>query len=538
MASQQILIDTVAVGLTDLMLKDETDSADTFLIHTVQPQAPCSQEYAAIEFTSPKFSSTNLSAKVPSGVDFMGATYLHIHTKGIIGVKGDVTHSYPYTMETCEAGTSDSCLPSQERALADFELDFIDSGLGDQADADSVGSLTSNPYAHYVYGFGYRMFDKVNFGLGDNTTTQEITHWFMFVWDELTGGAGKRSTYQVMKYASREELIRASLRPQHLYVRVPFWWSHHHGTMLQGMLSQSTNKTVNLETAAITKLIVCSDSLTRPFVSQQDSTLKTWASSATVFSAHDRESSGTLFANDSIEKLELLIQTVFVSSRFRKVLAGGPSAAAPPSRNVLGLFTTHQSTAWSTTNAEQDIDVGMPQPCKAIYIWAQLDANRDSNNHYNLSRVGPEDNGSGEDYAYNASTNPHEIKLNQLDTDLIDTIQVRVNKQARWRVIPAEEARIVYPQVHHTALPDRAAGHLIYCIPIAQFPEDVSTYTGTLNGGRVDDFEVRIKMKTNKTDVGEYWTTSVRNRPGTIHVMALGWTMYNYSDHVLTRTGA
>ena len=79
-----------------------------------------------------------------------------------------------------------------------------------------------DPY--YIDSVGYKLIQKIDLLIG-NTCFDSIDGDYMFLWQALSGKAGKDLGEMVGNYKSEADRINASKAAVRLYVPIPFWFN-------------------------------------------------------------------------------------------------------------------------------------------------------------------------------------------------------------------------------------------------------------------------------------------------------------------------
>lgn len=102
---------------------------------------------------------------------------------------------------------------------------------GCEDEEPSLPAGLDEPYAHYTNAVGQLLIKCASIIIG-GSTIDNLYSSFLFMWEELTGKAGKRLTEMIGKSHSRKDLICQSRCSRVLYVPLPFWFTQHSGNAL------------------------------------------------------------------------------------------------------------------------------------------------------------------------------------------------------------------------------------------------------------------------------------------------------------------
>jgi len=558
--SQAVVLDWMSQNSINALL--DIGGTDSFFTAPIKTHISFGQEFFTIPFKDPKYGTVNQTAQDKTA-DYLLKEMMHVVLPGIIGVQGDATQSqYPYLVSHTQCGEDlYDCVPSQEKSLQDLFYDFAEDAeasvtalragfaaltnvtVADWDDATAAGDintrfaaartaqtghalsvtrkqkLVNQPFAHWCYGVGYRLTEYLQLNTG-GLPDDLMDYNYLYAWQELSGGAGRREMFQVGCAPTREALIRQSLADQHLYINMPWWFSFETSNSMALVRAQLFKQIYMHSVAQLSKLIVVSDDYTLPEKSMVDPD-SDWAIDITETTLTDRISADTdILSTDLI--VELVHQVVYLEDSIR----AAEMAKANDSTNELNVL------AYVNAHAELDHPLNSNKttwsiPCvgtnpivEAIIV-VSLKANRDANQWFNFSRVGPE-SGTGS-YAVSGSVDGQpEVRLDQAELDPLVSIRVDANKQQRWHTAHASEYRVMAPAYHHSNIPDMTKLAYIYVVPGSLFPEDATGGSGGLNPGRLDDVTYSGTLHP-----------SLANVALTIYVYLRLWTVYTYKVHTL-----
>lgn len=511
MASPAAQVDYLAVGRTDARLSmpfpGDDDNRESLHRFDWKPKVAFSQEWISTRVTNCKFGEES-ETEVPKFIDDIHKLYAHIGLSGIIGVQDtSKTHSYPYLVDTgCVEGSNTNCVPSQEALLSELRFDYS------SEDLDEGGSLIHHPFVHWVNGAGFRVLEKFVYECGD-VQTDSIDFRYIQAFEALHGSAGKRHTYQAAIYDTREEMIRASLQKQELFVSIPLWFTHYLGLCKHMSQMILTKVRFRITLAKKESLIVCSDKHTTPYISKADNS--TWTTNIADTGPHDRVAYREI--EDGDIALNMLYQGFYMEEAEKERITEMIAASSLENPDEV-VFTWLQTNDIQTKGISQlTHKLEGTHPIFEVLLIAQLKANRESNNWFNYTRVGPE-SGTARN---NDDTRNHEVRLAQNDLDIITEIGVDVNTSSRFRPMISQVWRNVCPQVYHTNIPDKYSGHYIYTVSWAAFPEDIKMYSGSLNLTRITSCVFNIKLHESVVSETVYLNFYIRS-----------WGLFAYYSNV------
>jgi len=523
--SSGVTIDLNALGRVDAMLTVpvESESLASYFNHEFVSHVAHSQLYLEQEFKHLEAGHEDVITG-PRFFDELHKQYLRISLAGIIG-EHTVGHTTAYP--TAGAGAAcdgvdnaaGECIPADDQLMDSF---------GSGSATSYAATLGANPWAHYVYGVGFRAIEELCYEPGE-VLTDKLDYDYLYANEELTGAAGKRQSYQVGKYATRAELIRASLFDQDLYMAVPLWYTHFIGNSKHVEMMQLTTVNYRLKLAALKDLIIVATSSTQvnastvaddnavvtanvtnvPAVTANtvlkytadhtnaagvaadevvSANLTSYSSAtSTVAAVFGRKDSGTAVTSKAV-KATMVYQVFYLedSERDRKARFSR-NATAQSAHEVLITTVTKNTYQKPTGVTEVTFRLRGSNALYELLIVPQMKLNRTGNKWFNYSRtLGTAGTGAA------ALTDKNLVRPTIVDRDIIKTIGVSQNTQERMKTLKAQHYRIVTPQVSHSSMPDREANALVYSVPWAAFPEDTTKGSGSVSLSRVEDVEVEL----------------------------------------------
>lgn len=419
-------------------------------------------------------------------------------------------------------------------------------GEGNYMPAEELATGLSNPlggyYCHWVNGVGYKILKQVTLVIGGQTI-ETLDSDYMYMWDELSGAAGKRMRNMVGRYDSREQLIAHSRKPQTLYVPLPFWYnkSSGHSLALAALAFHHVNLNITFE--ALSNLIIVSNQDIQVNVSKSVTSNYVGTSPPVPTVGDD---SGIAIANSD------LAAKIVSNYMYLDVEERGRFSAS--NFQALVSLNSHKSITTSADSVELDLNFSHPV---SELIWSvQLKANADANKHFDYSRVGPAAGGTGalattsrvpqkpailpqaentfdvlqapetvvddENAGLNLITAAGAYGLADVvtvDADPLKTVDLRINSTKRFPETEAKFFRTVQPAMHHTNIPQA----YIYSYSFALHPEDNANPSGSLNFSRID---------TAKLDMVFHDDLCTQSTQKIVRIYARYWNVFNYADGI------
>lgn len=410
-----------------------------------------------------------------------------------------------------------------------YVLDSLASaGVDYMPDPELEAGLT-NPlggfYAHWVNAVGFALLKTVRLVVGGHVIDTLYSD-YLYMYEELTGKAGKRLQDMIGKFESREQLIAYSRRPQRLYVPLPFWYTQVAGNALSLVSLLFHGVSLSVDFQELNKLII---------VSNRDIVVyKTDANGV---------STGKEVADTD---LQACVQTEYVYLD-----------VSERQRFAEGLFDQliHTVQVHTATTTEQTVQLNLMfnHPVIELIFAARLNKNALANKHFDYSRVGPSQGtgkipttGTGSSVPTKVALQPQTegtfdvIVENEsedpsnatnliapngmynfgdvvtVNADPIVEVGLRVNNLQRFAPMAGTYFRQVQPLQCHTNIPK----NFVYCISFALLPEEPNP-SGALNWSRLDSVVLDLTFHADIVGSGV-----------TVIVYARNWNVFSYSEGI------
>jgi hypothetical protein len=408
------------------------------------------------------------------------------------------------------------------------------SGGGDYMPDPELQAGLTNPlggyYAHWTNAVGFALLKSVRLIVGSHVI-DTLFRDYLYMFEELTGKAGKRLQDMIGKFESKEQLIAYSRRPQRLYVPLPFWYHQVAGNALSLVSLSFHGVQLSVEFEELRNLII---------VSNRD--IKVYRTNA------DGTDSGIEVASTDLQAC-MLTEYVYLD-------------IAERNRFSEGLFdqlihTVQCRQEQHQSGASPQLQLLFNHPVSEIIFACRLKANEMANRWFDFSRVGPsqgsggsttthptkvalqpqtegtfdiivepETIGAGEDWADAAAgTSPNLVSdlgmynlgdVVTVNADPIIEVGLRVNNLNRFSPMEGQFFRQVMPYQHHTNIPKG----FIYCYSFALFPEEPNP-SGALNFSRLDNVVLDLTLHAD-----------IVGQEVTIMVFARNWNVFSYVDGI------
>jgi len=419
-----------------------------------------------------------------------------------------------------------------------YVLDALVSAGGDYMPTPELSAGLTNPlggfYAHWTNAVGFALLKAVRLIVGGHVIDTLFSD-YLYMYEELTGKAGKRLQDMIGKFETREQLIAYSRRPQRLYVPLPFWYSQVAGNALSLVSLAFHGVQLAVDFQDLNKLIV---------VSNRDMVVnKTTATGADT---------GNAVADTD---LTACVQTEYVyldvgeRARFAEGLFD----------QLIHMVQCHQAT--HSNGATAQLNLLFNHPVMELIFACRLKANETANKWFDYSRVGPAQgsgkySGSGTSFPTNVALQPQtegtfdvivesESTVDNdadaysttagsgqnliadngmynlgdvvtVNADPIIEVGLRVNNLQRFAPIEGKYFRQVQPRQHHSNIPKG----FIYCYSFALHPEEPNP-SGALNWSRLDSVVMDITLHAD-----------IVGHDVTLMVFARNWNVFSYVDGI------
>lgn len=264
------------------------------------------------------------------------------------------------------------------------------------------------------------------------STIDNLYNDFLFMWEELTGKAGKRLTEMVGKRYTRTQLVCDSNCARVLYVPLPFWFTQHSGNALSLASLQFHGVQVQVEFERLENCIVTSG---------PDMQVRNCATG------------GTLANTDLAAALETTY--VYLDQAERQKFASMPFET---------LIVQLQQYSAQYTNSQALIQLNFNHPVIELIFAVRRQAAEKCNSWFDYSGI------DGRDPVVKACLN--------------------LNNQPRFQNKPGPWLRMVQPYQFHSNIPET----FIYVYSFALHPEEPSP-SGSCNMSRIDHVTLTLTLQ-------------------------------------------
>ncbi len=298
-------------------------------------------------------------------------------------------------------------------------------------ECDSVPA-DDKPWVHYANAVGQLLIRRAVLVVGGHQTDQLYSD-YLYMWEELTGKAGKRLREMIGKRKSRKQLIKDAREKQRFYVPLPWYFTQTSGNALPLCSLQFHGVSVHIDWERLSKCVVVSHDDVTP-VKVEDGC--------------------KLGANDLKAWLDTTYIYLDIQERNRFSLADFDQ--------LITQTQMHSVTSSHTSNVSMQIPFNHPI---SVLMWAvRRKYNEDKNNYFNYAGI----NGK----------------------DPIEEVSLRFNNLPRFQGREGKYYRLVQPYQHFSSVPKA----FVYAYSFALFPEEPQP-SGSVNMSRIDNVEMQFTLQ-------------------------------------------
>lgn len=315
---------------------------------------------------------------------------------------------------------------------------------------------------------GQALLRSASLAIG-NTVVDTLSDQFLYVWEELSGKAGKRLGEMIGKFDTAEERIAFAKRSHDLYVPLPFSFARDTGLALPIVALQFHPIVMELDFAKRGDVIV-NPTGAKVYVRPNGVTDDDIDAGMGLSLLQDSDLTCTMEAN--FVYLEVDERTKFAKGAFEQVV----DEVQYQSQQAIANAATGSTEASPSVRANMRLQLNN---VVMEYIWfVQSQAKKEANAVFDFS--GPVDPASG------------------MKIDPIRDVTIKFNSSQRVQTRPGSFFRLVQPYQHHTNVPgDAARGGdkqaFIYSWSYCVDPEDIQP-TGGANHSRIDNVNLEINL--------------------------------------------
>jgi hypothetical protein len=427
---------------------------------------------------------------------------------------------------------------------------------------------TGDMRPYWTNAVGQALIESANFFIGG----QNIDYMkgeFLFIWEELSGAAGKRLKEMTGNYGGHVNALQAmSTQTRRLYVPLPFWFCLNSGLALPLISLQFHSVAVSLKLRPLLELLKFTPAAMAAGKSINTSVYLRNAHDPNFLSGEDQTAiaqaahtglGALIQANDLVGYIECCY--VYLDQRERAKFADGAFEQ---------LMIEHQETQTQVDNIVSGSATGAAGPASLVpTAGAAVKKNFEINFNHTVielfwaARLSSREgfNGANPTGVRNAYYNDWfnfagpELPIHGRQPalyDPIDSIQLRLNNATRFGDVEGRYFRLVQPFQHHTNVPgvgtstvvdiDDATNtasvsklvstSFVYSYSFALQPEDVQP-SGSCNFSRIDNTQLNVTLNKHLF-YGNSWNTAGAatgtdaNGSVTFLVFATNWNILRF----------
>lgn len=296
---------------------------------------------------------------------------------------------------------------------------------------DQICEDLGEKWVHWTNSVGQALCESVKLMIGGQQV-DKLVGLFLFVWEELTGRAGRRCTELIGRRYTRGALVCSSREEQELFIPLPFYFTLATGNALPLSALTYHGVAIHVEFARLEKLVCVSG----PDVGVRNAR------------------TGMALTNTDL-KAELEVSYVYLDTAEREAFSKNEFSQ-------LVIQTQHYMKTESTRRCR--IPLSFNHPCLEAIFCVRRACFEAANNFTNLSGI--------------------------MGRDPITHAELLLNTTSRFGKKSAIYWRSVVPYQTHSNIPEA----FIYVMSFALTPEDSTTPSGSVNLSRIDSIELVLDM--------------------------------------------
>lgn len=290
----------------------------------------------------------------------------------------------------------------------------------------------------WINAIGHNIIKKAELTIGGEVIS-EITGEFLDVYSELTIPSSQRNGYYKMVGKTSSFSRTAQPGPLHLFIPIPFWFSHDLGRALPLVAMQYSEIRINLEL--------------RPFA-------ECWYSGSTMDIIP-----GEQHITSAIIYCDYIYLDVYERIKF---------ATAPQLEYIIEQVQLSSGNSTANNNTLINADLFFNHPTKELIWFYQADDVSLTNDWLNFSQT--LDNSA----------------IIQIQQPAISACKLKINGQDRFEERVGDYFRLVQPYQRHTTSPE----NFVYSYSFGIQPENPQP-TGAINFSKIDSIQLEVKFNGN-----------------------------------------
>lgn len=324
--------------------------------------------------------------------------------------------------------------------LGDHDGDEDHESTGEHNPDDFAGQIPSqwDYYAHWANAIGQVVLQGCPLFIGENHIDAMFSE-YLFMWQQLSGRAGKETDHMVGLAETVDDLIVQSMRSRWYYVQLPFWFTYCSGHVLRLVTILHASVKIKMDFASLDKCVV---------VKSTDTKVVKCGTSEDL-SREDLH-------------VEIAASHIWTEREVRMRMMKQRDAVITQVNGKTFPLTQETGNSFNPVLNHATIEL----------IWAaRRKCAVDKNEHFNFS--GP------------------------FQTEMLKNFSLSVNGQERILKREAEWFRQIHPYEKHSRIPDA----YVYCYCFALFPEDM-VISGSLNMSQFETVTINVDLHEGMLDDG------------------------------------
>jgi len=323
--------------------------------------------------------------------------------------------------------------------------------------------LRGDDAVSWTNAIGQALVSSASLAIG-NTVIDTLSDTFLYVWEELSGKAGKKLGEMIGKYETLAERQAFAKRSHDLYVPLPFTFTRDTGLALPIVALQFHPVVMELDFARKDSVVVNPQGA-RICVRPNGVTDDEIDNGLSLSSLQDSDLTCTMEAN--FVYLEQDERTKFAKGAFEQVIDEVQIQTQQAIANAGTGYTE------SSPSVRSNIRLQLNNIVMEYIFFVQSQAKKESNEVFDFS--GPVDPASG------------------LALDPIREVTIKFNNSQRVQTRPGNFFRLVQPYQYHSNVPGDKGKSFIYNWSYCVDPEDIQP-SGGANHSRIDNVNVELNL--------------------------------------------
>lgn len=352
-------------------------------------------------------------------------------------------------------------------------------------------------FAHWINAVGYFMISEIRMNLSAQTICK-MSGLYMYIIEELSGGAGTHVDEEVGKYSTREAMIAHSEVAHKLYIPLCFWFNMVSGNALSLAALSLNTASITVDFAALNRLVVLSNDdlvpqsgganlgnssitfeLLSEFVFLDDDERARFSTSAGYDQLIETVQHSSVAKTDRIFEHQLHFSNPVKEILWVHRLAGNITACDFANFTSCGPLAVANVMLAPSGYNNTGYHLKQPFPAGDLYRPVRADEAIEEQPHLDGDLI--DDTSAGMKFSNAYKVRPH----------LLSTMQPHVNGSQLTGAHDADVWRLVMPRLAGHA--SKASTFGIYSLPFA-IESDAPYPSGSLNHSKVDSVVLKFTM--------------------------------------------